>query len=620
MKTRLMKTHIFMRATPLLIALSGALLVSACAEFPAMPAADSSAPAGATPGATPAAGPSTAQAAPPPANRNRTARRGTFREADGTTRNPPLPDVDLTPKLLGELVAADIASQRGLAAIAYATYLELARRTRDPRLAQRAAEIAFFERNNEKALEAALLWHQYDPESLDARQTLSGLLINAGRGEEALPHLEKLLAAESTDVAEGFLQLNRLMARNTDRKATLSIIQRLAARYPNIAEAHGAVAQAAANAQEDEIAIREARAAARLKPSWEFPALLAAQLLSKRSAAEASAELSAYLKSNQSSSEARMALARSLITEKKYAEAREQFIRVERDAPDNPDVLYALGLLALDSRDYVNAERYLKNLLTKEPRDRNLVLLYLGQVMDEQKRYAEARNWFGLVGRGDQYVSAQSRLANSFAKEGKLAEARAHLQAVNAGNNQQRVQLVLAEAQLLRDASRNQEAFEVLEKSLDKLPNHPDLLYEFAMTAEKLERVDLLESNLKKVIQLKPDHAHAYNALGYSLADRNERLAEARDLIEKALKIAPDDSFIIDSMGWVMYRLGDLPRAYALLKKAYDGRNDPEIAAHLGEVLWQMNRRAEAEAIWREASARSPDNETLKSTIKRFKP
>ena len=595
-----------------------AFFVVACAQVPGGNAAESGAAAQPDPQSATGAPAGVAQAGGP----QRGPRRGAFREADGTTREAPLPSVELTPSLLYELIAAEIAGQRGAATVSFSKYLELARRTRDPRLAQRAAEIAFFERNNVKALEAAELWHEFDPASMDARQTLSGLLINAGRVEEALPHLEKLLAADSTNVTEGFLQLNRLMARSTDRKVTLSIIQRLAAKYHNVAESHGAIAQAAANAQEDDIAIRAAREAARLKPDWEFPALLAAQLLSKRSAAEASAELAAYLKLNPASTEARLALARSLIAEKKYAEARDQFVRVERDAPDNTDVLYALGLLALDSRDYASAEKYLKGALNRESRDRNLVLLYLGQVMDEQKRFAEARDWFGQVARGDHYVSAQSRIANTFAKEGKLEQGRAHLQAAAAAatNNQQRVQFILAEAQVMRDASRNKDAFDVLEKSLDKLPNHPDLLYEFAMTAEKIERIDLLESNLKKVIQLKPDYAQAYNALGYSLADRNERLTEARDLIEKALKIAPDDSFIIDSMGWVMYRLGNLPRAHELLKRAYDGRNDPEIAAHLGEVLWQMNRRAEAEGLWREASLRSPENETLKATIKRFKP
>ena len=551
---------------------------------------------------------------------SRGARRGMFGEADGSTRQVPLPTVDLTPSLLYELIAAEIAGQRGAGAVSLSKYLELARRTRDPRLAQRAAEIAFFERNNLRALEAAELWYEIDPASLDASQTLSGLLINAGRTEEALPHLERLLGAEVTNVSEGFLQLNRLLARNPDRKTTLSVIQRLAAKHPQVAEAHGAVAQAAANAGEDETAIREAREALAIKPNWEFAALLAGQLLAKRSVAEASTELATYLRRNPDSTEVRLALARSLIAEKKYAEALAEFKRVEKAAPDNADVLYALGLLSLDAKDYPNAERYLKNALTREPRDPNLIYLYLAQASEEQKRYADARNWLGQVARGDHYFNAQSRIASNFAKEGRVDEGRAHLQTVVAVNNQQRVQMVLAEAQLLRDANRNKDAFDVLEKSLDKLPNHPDLLYEYAMTAEKIERMDLLEVNLKKVIQLKPDHAHAYNALGYSLADRNERLAEARDLIEKALKIAPDDAFIIDSMGWVMFRLGDHVRAHDLLKKAYDARPDAEIAAHLGEVLWVMNRRAEAERIWREASARAPDNEALKSTIKRFKP
>ncbi len=592
-----------------LTALSCMLLLGACAQVPGQ----STPPAP----ATGVAEPKNAEAVATP---SRSAQRGMFREADGTSRKVPLPEVELTPSLLYELVAAEIAGQRGASAVSLAKYLELARRTRDPRLAQRAAEIAFFERNNVRALEAAELWFALDPASLDASQTLSGLLINAGRGEEALPHLERLLAAESTNVSEGFLQLNRLLARNADRKATLSIVQRLAAKYPQVPEAQGAVAQAAANAQEDETAIRAAREALRLKPDWEFPALLAAQLLSKRSASEASAELASYLRRNPASTDARLGLARSLIAEKKYPEALVEFKRVENAAPNNPDVLYALGLLALDSKDYASAEKYLKNVLAHEPRDRNLVFLYLAQVMEEQKRFGEARSWLTQVGRGDQYFNAQSRIAQSLAKEGKLEQGRAHLQAIVALNNQQRVQLVLAEAQLLRDANRNREAFDVLEKSLDKLPNHPDLLYEYAMTAEKIERIDILEVNLKKVIQLKPDYAHAYNALGYSLADRNERLAEARDLIEKALKIAPDDAFIIDSMGWVLYRLGELGRAHELLQKAFEARPDAEIAAHLGEVLWKLNRRAEAEKIWRDATARSPDNETLKSTIKRLKP
>ena len=548
-------------------------------------------------------------------------RRGNQRGAQSAEQTAKLPPVELTRELLFDLLVAEIASQRGATSVSLAKYLELARVIRDPRVAQRATELALFERNSERALEAAGLWVDIDPQSLEARQAYAGLLISAGQSELAVPHLERLLAAESTNIGEAFLQLTRLLSRGADKSSTLAIVRRLAARHAGVAEAHGAVAQAAASANEDDLAIQEAREAVRLKPEWEFPALLAAQLLAKRSPAEATAELRAYLAQNPQSSEARMAYARALAGERKYAEARAEFQRIQQDFPNNPDVLYALGLLALDAKDYVNAESSLKRLLELKPRDPNLVHLYLGQIAEEQKQFARARDWYKEItdAQADQYFQAQSRIARSFAKEGRIAEGRAHLQGVAATSNQQRVQIIIAEAQMLREATQNREAFDVLEKGLERLPNHPDLLYDYAMAAEKIDRMDLLESNLKKVIQLKPDHAHAYNALGYSLADRNERLVEARDLIERALKISPDDAMIVDSMGWVMYRLGDLARAAELLARAYALLPDAEIAAHLGEVLWKMGRNAEADRVWREALVRAPDNETLRNTIKRLK-
>jgi len=531
----------------------------------------------------------------------------------------PLPGVDLTPGLLYELMAAEIANQRGASAIAYSKFIELAERTRDPRLARRAAEIAAEDRDDEKALRALTLWVQTDPDNIEARLNLARLLLAANRGDEAAPHLEKLLANGGVNVTDVFSQINRLLSRNPDRKATLTIVQRLATKYPNVPEARMAVARAAIAAGDEDLAITEARAASKLRPDWELPVLLSSSLVAKRSPAESSAELKKFIDANPKALEAHLAYARSLYGEKKYNEALAEFQRMERASPGNPDVLYPLALLALDARDYANAETYFKKLLAGDVRDRNPVYLYLGQAAEEQKKHAEARDWWRQIGRGEQYLPAQARIAQSFAKEGKIEEARQFLQTVVATNNQQRVQIILAEAQILRDANRNREAFDLLEKSLEKLPNHPDLLYESAMTAEKLAKLDVQETQLKKLIQLKPDYAHAYNALGYSLADRNERLTEAKDLIEKALKIAPDDAAIIDSMGWVMYRLGDLPRAVELLKRAYEMRPDAEIAAHLGEVLWAMNRRAEAERIWGDALAKAPDDETLKNTMKRLK-
>jgi len=206
------------------------------------------------------------------------------------------------------------------------------------------------------------------------------------------------------------------------------------------------------------------------------------------------------------------------------------------------------------------------------------------------------------------------------AKQGRLEEGIAHLEQVQVANNQQRAQLVMAEAQLLRDAGRNQDAYDLLGKALEKLPNYPDLLYDHAMAAEKLDQLDVLEANLRKLIQLKPDHAHAYNALGYTLADRNMRLQEARDLIAQALKLAPEDPFIVDSMGWVEFRLGNFNQSLEYLHRAYQMRADPEIAAHLGEVLWAKGERDEAKRVWQAALKEYPDNETLRRAVKRFVP
>jgi tetratricopeptide (TPR) repeat protein len=270
--------------------------------------------------------------------------------------------------------------------------------------------------------------------------------------------------------------------------------------------------------------------------------------------------------------------------------------------------------------DWGAAEANLKRLLDLGYRDRNAVRFYLGQVSEEQKRWPDALKWYAEVTRGDQFMPAQIRAAQVLSKQGDLDGARKFLRNVNAANNDQRAQLIIAEAQLLREANQPKEAFAVVERGLGDLPDQPDLLYDYAMLAEKLERVDLLETSLRTLIKLRPDHAHAYNALGYSLADRNVRLDEAKELIEQALKLSPDDSFIIDSMGWVLYRQGKTEEALKLLQRAYAGRPDPEIAAHLGEVLWVLGRRGEAQKVWDDALAKAPANDVLVKTVQRLKP
>ncbi|MCX7272821.1 MAG: tetratricopeptide repeat protein [Burkholderiales bacterium] len=215
-------------------------------------------------------------------------------------------------------------------------------------------------------------------------------------------------------------------------------------------------------------------------------------------------------------------------------------------------------------------------------------------------------------------MPALLRRAVLMARDGRLDAARELLRGTTAATNRERVQLISAEAQLLRDANRGAEAFEILDQALERLPNNPELLYDQAMAAERIDRLEAMEKSLRKLIELKPDHAHAYNALGYSLAERGLRLPEAQVLIEQALKLMPDDGHILDSMGWVLYRRGQLEKAADYLVRAYQQRPEADIAAHLGEVLWKMGRVDEARKLWAEARSREPDNQTLKETLARL--
>src|SRR6266705_766106 len=510
-----------------------------------------------------------------------------------------LPNQELTENLLYEFLLAEIAIQRGNATLSAQAYVDLAKRTRDPRIARRATEVAaLYARMNNAAIDAATVWHETEPGSTRALEALAGLLVAAGRYDEALPNLKKLLTGSANDPANGFTQLTRTLANAQDKQAAVKLVRSLAADYPKLAEAHFAVARAAVNAGDERVALEEARKAGQLRPDWEAAVLLEAQLLQKASADQAASLLGGYLKKYPAARETRLAYARLLVAQKRFGEARAEFQQL---------------------KDYDAAEKYLRSLIESPYRDKDGVRLYLGQVAEERKNLPEALRWYGEVGEGEQYVQAQIRYAQVLARQGKLDEARARLQQAAAKNGQQRVQLILAEAQLLRDANQPKTAFDLVERALDRVPNDPELLYDYAMLAEKIERVDVLEASLRKLIEIRPEHAHAYNALGYSLADRNQRLPEARELIEKALQLAPDDSFIIDSMGWVLYRMGNLKDSLGYLRRAFAGRPDPEIAAHLGEVLWAMGERAEAERVLGDATRESPDNETLVNTIKRLK-
>ena len=529
-----------------------------------------------------------------------------------------LPNQELSQAILFKSLLAEIALQRGQANVAVQAYLELTRETRDPRIAQRATEIAWNSRFLGVALETAGIWLAADPDSQQARQVLATLLVNQSRLEDALPHIEKSLAADKENVGNNFLQLNSLFARHPDKAAVLLLIQNLAQPYPALPEAHFGIAQAAWNAGQGDLALSEVRAALKLRPEWEQAALFQGQLLQRNSNADALSYYRGYLKSQPLAADVRLTLARLLVTEKDYPAARNEFETLLKQFPDNSEVTMAVALLSLQLNDYAAAEKQLLHALATNHKDPDAVRYYLGQLNEERKTPNEALRWYSSIEGGAQYVPARARYAAILAKQGKIAEARKFLQESPSSDAQQSLQFVQAEAQLLRDANDFRGAYEVLSRAVEKNPDSPELLYDQAMAAEKVERFDLLESGLRKVIQLKPDYAHAYNALGYTFADRNIRLQEAYALIEQGLKLAPEDPFILDSMGWVLYRMAQHDAAVTFLKRAFALRPDAEIAAHLGEVLWVMGQKEEARKVWNAALKESPANDVLLATIKKF--
>ena len=529
------------------------------------------------------------------------------------------PSKDDDPELY-DMLLGEIAQQRGDYALAAKTYLELAKRTRDPRVARRAVEVANQGRLNELALDAAKTWYDIEPQSPAALSVVASLLVSARKVDEAEPYLAKLLSTEGVDQERGYLQINRLLAGNPDKRSNLRVVQKLAARHPELAPAHFATAQAAALADDDQTALAETRRAAEIRPEWESPVILEAQILQKRSTAQAAKRLGDFVAKNPQSRPGRLAYARVLVADKRIPEAREQFKALLAANPGDTELIYTVGLLALQLKEYSVAEENMKRLLSvPDYRDPDGARFILGQIAEEQKQWPRAIECYEQIEDGEQALPARLRTANAIAKQGKLDAARQYLHKTAADHPGQEVQFTVAEAQLLRDANQNKAAFELLADALKAEPEQPELLYDYALTAEKLERYDVLEKNLRKLIEVKPDHAHAYNALGYSFAERNTRLGEARKLVEKALELSPEDSFIVDSLGWVQYREGDLKGAAQTLKRAYHNRPDAEIGAHLGEVLWMLGDRTEANRIWQESLKTAPDNETLLKTIKRLK-
>jgi tetratricopeptide (TPR) repeat protein len=560
------------------------------------------------------------------AEAQRRAAAGEPAQDDAKPGDEQLPNVNMTPTMMVQLMNAELAFKKGDWQGPYLTLMSLAQQTKDPRLAKRAAEMALSAKQADDALAAVKLWRQYAPNSDEANQYYLGLVVLSDNLSEAESALKQRLA-EATPGTRGLVmfQMQQLVMRAKDKEAAVAMLERLVAPYGNMMETHVVLAQTALARGAKDDAVREARTALQIKPDSEIAILTLAQVTEGD---EQSAQVLAdFLAAHPDAKEVRTAYARVLVNAKQYEAARSQFLMLDKAQPNNPGTLYALGILSMQMNDNKAAEDYFArfvDVMEKAPdeeRDPSKAVLILSQLAEERGDIPAALAWLDRLDTNDPKIQfgADLRRAQLTAKQGDLPGARKLLGTLKSDDPAEQAQAVLVEAQLLRDAGKNQEAFKLMEQGRKRFQDNTDFLYDYALMAEKMGKTDVMEKALRQVIAKAPDNQHAYNALGYSLADRNVRLKEAYQLIEKAQKMAPLDPFIMDSMGWVQYRMGKLDEAEIQLRKAYELRNDPEIAVHLGEVLWKKGQHDDARKLWREARAKDPQNDALKSTLARLR-
>jgi tetratricopeptide (TPR) repeat protein len=530
----------------------------------------------------------------------------------------PLPAATLTPELLYDLLLAEIAGQRGKTDLAARLYLEVARSTRDPRVAERATRIALLAKDRQKAVAAANLWVETDPENRGAREILVRLLLDEGKYDAAEPQLERLLADGKGESLERYLIVATLLGHAPDPQAALKVMDGLVQKAGDSPEALAALSTLALRANRPEQARATVERALQLRPEWIQAMLLRARILvSQGESAEAVRYLGNMVQRHPDERDLRLGYARLLIDANQLAQALAQFQVMAKDNKDNEDVLFTLGLLSMELGRRDQARGYLLKLAGRGVRVYE-VRYFLGQMAESDRHFDEADKWYTGVKGGRYYLDARIRRALLPALQGDVEGARERLQAIPVSGRAAEVRVSLAEGDMLREAGRLRQALEVYTRAIEKFPDDADLLYARALLAERMDDLSRAEADLRHILNRDPDSAEALNALGYTLADRTDRYQEALGYIQHALALKPNDPYILDSMGWVQYRLKNYREALKYLQRAIDLQQDPEIATHLGEVLWATGARDEARRVWDRALQASPNSPSLQEVIRRF--
>ena len=555
------------------------------------------------------------------------ASEGSEDSAASEARLPPQEDLieeletDVPPHLIYKLLVAEIAGQRGEMDLAVQSYLEVAEETRDPKVAARAAQVAIYAKDIDSALAASKLWVEADSENAEAHRSLASAYIRMGRAVDAVKHYEKMLELlhDESNPGHGFSVISSTLAREPDRELAMGVMDKLVQSrqdnpYALFAYAHLAMRQA-----RFELALDALDKSLKVKPDWASAVILRSRILAMQGArGEALSYLENVLKGDMSENvQVGLTYARMLTEARQLEKALEQFQRLADIEKRNVEINYYAGVLALQLQKLDKAEKYLQKVmkLGKRLQETNY---YLGQIAEQRNDYDAAINRYSFVRHGEFYFSAQLRIVSVLADQKKFDRSIEHLQTIRVNSSKQRLQLILLEGDLLREAKRYRQAKEFYTKVLDSMPNETSVRYARALVAEKLGEIDLLESDLQTILKQEPSNAQVLNALGYTLADRTDRYDEALSYIQRAIELEPDDAAVVDSLGWVHYRLGNLEESIKHLRRANELSKDPEIAAHLGEVLWASGDREGAMEIWEQSLKDHPDDEALLRVMKQF--
>ncbi len=527
---------------------------------------------------------------------------------------------DLTGDVLYKLMVAEIAGLRGELDLSIDNYVELTQQIKDPALVERATRIMIYARKDKEALEAAKLWVKYAPENMEAHQILTAMHIRNDQPNKALETMENILQKHPAETGNSMQMLANFLNKPEDKETALNVMDRLMQSRQNDKEAMFAYGLLTLRSGDIAKAKSIIEQVTKLAPEDENYQLVYIGILEKEGSKYVAFQyLEELLKKNPGSFEYRIAHARLLADLGRYDEARDGFKVLTVSHPDSTDAHYALGLLNLQTNHAKEAKEQFEYMISKQILV-NESSYYLGQIAEFEKDLEGAITWYEAIGNtSPNYFDAQIKIAITKARLEKPDEARAILTNIQPYNQAQKIQLARVKTEILIEEGKFEEAKLIFDEAIGN-GHDPDLLYSRAMLAEKMGRLDLFEQDLKLIIKNNSNNADVLNALGYTLADRTDRYEEAYDYIKKALDLSPNNFYILDSMGWVLYRLGKLEESIKYLRKAKELNNDPEVSAHLGEVLWVKGDKKEAREVLNNALKTTPEDENLLKVLQRLNP